>query len=418
MTVIKGANSKLFEPLTIANGKITLKHRVILAPLTRNRGTPLNPKSTPENPNRIWVPNDLMAEYYAQRTTDGGLLISEGIPPSLEGGGMPGVPGIFIPEQLEGWKKVVDAVHAKGGYIYAQLWHAGRATISAMTGSPPVSASATPWDSPDERYPYVPVGATEQVRYVDSPPIELSVPHIKRTIQDYCRAAKNAMEVGFDGVEIHCANGYLPEQFLSSNINKRTDEYGGSPEKRCTFVLELMDELAKTIGEENMAIRLSPFGLFNQARGEQRVETWSHLCRRLKAAHPRISYVSFIEPRYEQIFTTEEKDAFLRSWGLADVDLSVFREIMGDTPFFFAGGFNDQNCWGVLESGRYDALLFGRYFISNPDLVQRLKVGHPLTPYDRSTFYGPFPDPTRGYTDYLTVEQQEDAKKREENSGA
>lgn len=209
---------------------------------------------------------------------------------------MPGVPGIFIPEQLKGWKKVVDAVHAKGGYIYAQLWHAGRATISAMTGSPPVSASATPWDSPDERYPYVPVGATEQVRYVDSPPIELSVPHIKRTIQDYCRAAKNAMEVGFDGVEIHCANGYLPEQFLSSNINKRTDEYGGSPEKRCTFVLELMDELAKTIGEENMAIRLSPFGLFNQARGEQRVETWSHLCRRLKAAHPRISYVSFIEP--------------------------------------------------------------------------------------------------------------------------
>lgn len=188
---------------------------------------------------------------------------------------MPGVSGIFLPEQVADWKQAVDAVHAKGGYIYAQLWHAGRATISAMTGSPPVSASASPWDSPDECFTHIPVGATEPVRYVDDPPIELSIPYIKQTIQDYCRAAKAAMEeAGFDGVEIHGGNGYLVEQFLSSNINRRNDEYGGSPEKRCRFALELMDELARTIGEENMAIRLSPFGLFNQARGEQRVETW------------------------------------------------------------------------------------------------------------------------------------------------
>jgi len=209
---------------------------------------------------------------------------------------MPGVPGLWLQEQAVGWKKVVDAVHAKGGFIYCQLWHAGRATIPQMTGSPAVSAFASVWDSPDELYSHSPVGSDERVRYADHPPIELSLAHLKRTIQDYCNVARTAMEIGFDGVELHAGNGYLPEQFLSSNINKRMDEYGGSPEKRCRFVLELMVELAKTTGEENLAIRLSPFGLFNQARGEQRVETWSYLCRQLKETHPRLSYVSFIEP--------------------------------------------------------------------------------------------------------------------------
>ncbi|KAJ9314469.1 hypothetical protein DTO271D3_5207 [Paecilomyces variotii] len=401
----RGAQSKLFTPLTIGNGKIQLKHRVVLAPLTRNRGTPLNPNSTPENPNRIWVPNELIAKQYAQRATDGGLLITEGMPPSLESNGMPGVPGIFVPEQVEGWKKVVEAVHAKGGFIYAQLWHAGRATISAMTGSPPVSASATPWDSPDDKYSHPPPGSTERVRYIDSPPIELSIPHIKKTIQDYCNAAKSAIEAGFDGVEIHGANGYLIEQFLSSNVNKRTDEYGGSPEKRCKFPLEVVDAVASVIGEGNLAIRLSPFGLFNQSRGEQRMETWTYLCKRLKEAHPNLSYISFIEPRFDQIFSVEEKDKFLKSWGLENVDLQPFREIMGSTPFFSAGGFNDTNIWGVLESGKYDALVFGRYFISNPDLPERLKNGFPLNQYDRSTFYGPFEKPEVGYVDYPTMEE-------------
>ncbi|PGH10706.1 hypothetical protein AJ79_05297 [Helicocarpus griseus UAMH5409] len=407
MTVIPHADSKLFQPLKIANGKIQLAHRVVLAPLTRNRGTPLKAESTPENPNRIWLPNDLMVEYYTQRTTQGGLLITEGVPPSLESNGMPGVPGIFIPEQVAGWKKIVDAVHAKGGFIYCQLWHAGRATLPQMTGSPAVSSSATPWDDPEECYPYPPVGAKQPVLYSAHPPIELTHDHIKQTIHDYCSAAKAAMDIGFDGVELHGANGYLPEQFLSSNINKRTDEYGGTPEKRCRFVLELMDALARTIGEENLAIRLSPFGLFNQARSEQRVETWTYLCESLKKAHPTLSYVSFIEPRYEQIFSEEAKDAFLKSWGLLGVDLSHFRKVFGSTPFFTAGGWNDTNCWGVIESGKYDALLLGRYFVSNPDIVERLKLGKPFNEYDRSRFYGPFEDSTIGYTDYPTLAQQE-----------
>lgn len=313
---------------------------------------------------------------------------------------MPGVPGLFRQEQAAGWKKVVDAVHAKGGYIYAQLWHSGRANIPQLTGTPIVAPSSVPWDDPDEYFPYPPPHTTAQVKLADHPPIALTHDHITRTIGDFCDAARTAMEVGFDGIELHGGNGYLPEQFLSSNANQRTDEYGGTPEKRCKFVIDLMDGLARTVGEENLAIRLTPFGLFNQARGEQRVETWTHLCRELKRRLPRLSYVSFVEPRYEQIFSGAEKQAFLDSWGLSRVDLSVFRGIWGDTPFFSAGGFDGGNSWGLLEAGRYDGLLYGRYFISNPDLVARLREGLPLAPYDRWTFYGPFADPVVGYTDY------------------
>ncbi|KAJ5086988.1 Flavin oxidoreductase hxnT [Penicillium alfredii] len=397
--------SALFQPLAIANGKHILRHRIIHAPLTRNRGVPLNPTSTPDEPNRIWIPGDLVVQYYAQRATEGGLIISEGIPPSLESNGMPGVPGLFTPEQAAGWKNVVDAVHAKGGYIYCQLWHAGRATIPQMTGSPAVCPSASIWDSPTECYSHPPNGSIQPVPYAKHPPIEMSVSHIQQTIWDYCSAAKTAIDIGFDGVEIHAGNGYLPEQFLCSNVNRRDDAYGGTPKKRCQFVFELMAAVAQVVSENNLAIRLSPFGLFNQSRGEQRLETWTYLCQGLKKAHPTLSYVSFIEPRYEQVFSYEEKDEFLRNWGLQGVTLDRFRQIFGATPFFSAGGWDDQNSWGVVESGKYDGLLYGRHFISNPDLVHRLKEGLPLSPYDRSRFYGPFEDNAFRYTDYCTAEK-------------
>lgn len=318
---------------------------------------------------------------------------------------MPGVPGIFTKDQAEGWKKVAEAVHDKGAFIYAQLWHSGRANIPHLTGSPIVAPSAVPWDDPNENFMYPPPHSKTPVKLADHPPTELTHEGIKKVIQEYCTAAKTAMDNGFDGVELHGANGYLPEQFLSSNSNQRTDKYGGSPEKRCTFVLELMEELAKTVGQENLAIRLTPFGLFNQARSEQRVETWSHLCRELKKRLPNLSYVSFIEPRYEQIFSEAEKQKFLDSWSLPTVDLSSFRKIFGRTPFFSAGGFDDKNSWGVVESGKYDAIVYGRYFISNPDLPERLQNGWPLATYDRSRFYGPFEDPAVGYVDYPYYEK-------------
>ncbi len=215
---------------------------------------------------------------------------------SEQGNAMPGVPGLFIKEQRAGWKKIADAVHEQGGFIYMQIWHSGRANIPHMTGSPIVCPSATPWDDPEECFAYPPPHTATQVRYRDFPPTELSVSQIRETIQDYVRTAQWAMECGFDGVELHAGNGYLPEQFLASNVNKRSDRYGGSPEKRCTFVLELMAALAQAVGEENLAIRLSPFGLFNQIRCEQRMETWTMLCQKLKKAHADLSYVSFIEP--------------------------------------------------------------------------------------------------------------------------
>jgi 2,4-dienoyl-CoA reductase-like NADH-dependent reductase (Old Yellow Enzyme family) len=313
---------------------------------------------------------------------------------------MPGVPGLFLKEQAEGWKRVVQAVHSKGAYIYAQLWHSGRANIPQLTGTPIVAPSSVSWDDADECFAYPPPHTTTPVKLADYPPIALTHDHIARTMDDFCESARVAMEIGFDGVELHGGNGYLPEQFLSSNSNKRSDEYGGTPEKRCKFVLDLMARLAETVGAENLAIRLTPFGLFNQARGEQRVDTWGHLCRELKQRHPKLSYVSFVEPRYEQIFSAAEKQTFLDSWGLPSVDLSMFRRIWGDTPFLSAGGFDDHNSWAAIESGQYDALVYGRYFISNPDLVTRLRHGLPLAAYDRARFYGPFDDATVGYTDY------------------
>lgn len=304
----KGNESALFTPLTINNGALKLSHRIVLAPLTRNRGLPLDPNADPiTSPNRIWYPDDLLAEYYTQRTTPGGLLITEGIPPNLEGNGMPGVPGLFHPSQVAGWKKVVSAVHAKGGFIYAQLWNAGRASMPYHTGMPTISSSATPYEG-DDIYNHPPPGKSTPEKYRDFPPTELSLEGIKRQINDYCSAAKAAVfECGFDGVEVHGGNGYLPEQFLSSNINKRTDAYGGTPEKRCTFVIELMEALAVTIGSERLALRLTPFGLYNQARGTQRLETWGFLCREIKK-RMELSYVHFVEPRYEQVHSVEEKN--------------------------------------------------------------------------------------------------------------
>lgn len=200
----------LFSPLLIANGKITLSHRVVMAPMTRNRGVPLQ-LDTPNGENqgsksRTWVADDTVALYYSQRASPGGLLITEGIPPSLEASGMPNVPGLFDAVQVAGWSKVTQGVHAKGGFIYAQLWHAGRATIPQMTGCPVVSASATAWET-DETYPFRTADTKEKIRYKDFPPVEMTEENMARTVEDFVRAARMAMEAGFDGIEINGGNG-------------------------------------------------------------------------------------------------------------------------------------------------------------------------------------------------------------------
>jgi 2,4-dienoyl-CoA reductase-like NADH-dependent reductase (Old Yellow Enzyme family) len=328
---------------------------------------------------------------------------------------MPDVPGLFHEAQAEGWKKVVDRVHAKGGIVYAQLWHAGRAALPQMSGVPTLSASATPWDD-DEKYPFRTPFTKEKIAYRDFPPKEMSIQDIERTIGDYVAAAKLALDVGFDGIEVNGGNGNcsgpysyerflmadlitVPDQFLHSNINQRSDSYGGAPEKRCKFVLDLISALSTAIGASKIGVRLEPCGLYNHTRGSERVETWSHLCRELKKAH-RLSYVHFIEPRFDRIDSEKEREGFYASWNLPKVSNTVFRKAMGDTPCISAGGWDDKNCLEAVEDSQYDALAFAKWFASTPDLPERLKNGRALEPYDRSRFYGGWDGRHKGYVDY------------------
>lgn len=231
--------SKLFQPIKL--GASQLKHRIVLAPMTRVRA------------DSDGVPNDLLIKHYEQRATNGGLLITEATFITATAGGTPNAPGLFTSEQIEGWKKVTDAVHAKGGVIYNQLWHQGRATYSFLlpNNAKPVAPSAIPISGIDAM-----TGSEYEV------PHALTVEEIAQVVKDYVQAAKNAIQAGFDGIEVHGASGYLVDQFLNTSSNARTDQYGGSIENRSRFGLEVISAISDAIGEERTSIRLSPFGGF------------------------------------------------------------------------------------------------------------------------------------------------------------
>lgn len=217
-----------------------------------------------------------------------------------------------------------------------------------------------------------------------------------------------AVDSGFDGVEIHGGNGYLVDQFLSSNVNQRNDDYGGSPAKRCKFALDLIEAIGREIGVSNVAIRLTPFGVYNDMNDDARWETWGHLCRQIKVRFPQISYVHFVEARDDEI---KDNIDFSRSWGVGlgrAADLTFARDILAPIPILSAGGWNAETCWGVVEEEKtLDACVFARWFVSNPDLVERLREGRELTMYNRAKFYGPTSKREVGYTDYLTWEEQQ-----------
>ncbi|PMD31761.1 FMN-linked oxidoreductase [Hyaloscypha variabilis F] len=398
----RGAASALFTPFKIANGTTTLAHRIIMAPMTRNRGIPFpSPSST--TPTRIWLPDSLLANYYSQRSTPNGLQITENILISPSAGAMPGVPGLWLPEQVSGWKEVTSAVHAKGGIIYAQLCHHGRAALPQFTGLPTVSASATPW-STDEKYPYPPPGESSRVQLRDFPPKELSEQEIQSTIQEFVTAARNAREAGFDGVEVHAGNGYLLEQFLASGVNKRKDKYGGSAENRSRFVVEVVDAVGSAIGVQNMAVRMSPWGVYNDIEDGDRFNTWRTLCEGLGKLGG-LSYVHFVEAR------EDERAGWEKSWGEGrDVGFGWVREVLGGVPVLSAGVWDKDTVWGAVESGRVDGCVFARWFVSNPDLVERLRLEKDLTIYNRAKFYGPTSKREVGYTDYLTWEEESSEK--------
>ncbi|KEF58500.1 uncharacterized protein A1O9_06426 [Exophiala aquamarina CBS 119918] len=383
-------NTLLFQPLKL--GGLKLEHRVLMAPLTRMRGSKIS--------DGVYAPGDLNVEYYSQRASKGGFQLTEACPISRYAAGYPGVPGIFTTEQIAGWRRVTNAVHAKGGFIFCQLWHVGRATVpSFLDGKDCVSSSNIPISGK----------ALDGTEYAATPPRPMTVQEIQETVAEYAAAAKRAIEAGFDGVEIHGANGYLLDQFLHDNVNVRDDAYGGSIEKRSRFVLEVIEAVTKAVGAEKTGIRLSPYNYFQDTRDSNPNAHWAYLCEqiaKLPTEH-RIAYVHMVEPRFD-----EELDEAAKMSSLADTtdassstegkfSLVPFRKILknGGVKFLAAGNFDKDNAAPKLESDAADAIIFGRWFIANPDLPLRLAEGLPLNPYDRSSFYGASP-PSKGYVDY------------------
>ncbi|HZZ43209.1 MAG TPA: alkene reductase [Tepidisphaeraceae bacterium] len=358
-------NTNLFTELTV--GPYKLPNRIIMAPMTRNRAGDGN------------VPRDLNATYYQQRAS-AGLIITEATQISHQGQGYPNTPGIYSEDQLAGWRKVTTAVHQHGGHIFAQLWHTGRTSHSFYQpgNSLPVAPSAIPMTSPV----YVP----GQGMVPHETPRALDLHEIPALIADYARAAKNAIRAGFDGVEIHAANGYLIDQFLRDGTNHRTDRYGGSVANRTRFAVEIATAVTDAIGPEHVGIRLSPSSTFNDMADSTPRETFGQVTEQLDRLH--LAYLHVIAPT--------PKDA---KHGGASHDLipvSFFRPIFKNT-LIANGGYTLDSAQSAIADGFTDAVAFGTSFLANPDLPHRLRTSSPLTPADPTTFYG---GDERGYTDY------------------
>ena len=355
----------LFSPLRV--GSLTLSHRIVMAPLTRLRS---------EVPGD--VPVKLMAEYYGQRASKGGLIISEGSPVSIGGRGFLGAPGIYSDEQVTGWRNVTEAVHEAGGYIFLQLWHVGRVSHVDMTnGELPVSASVLPFEGiAVTGNGFVPVSAHRA----------LDIDEIPKLIEDFRNAALNARAAGFDGVELHGANGYIFDQFLQDGTNKRTDEYGGPVENRARLLFEALDAIVDVWGAESVGVRLSPNTKYNSMSDSNPAATFGYVAERLNRYG--LAYLHVIEPRVKGIETIEAN-------GVPVAAAQLRRNYRGN--ILAAGGFEPDTAEAIVEKGDADMVAFGRYFISNPDLPRRIELGLPLAPYDRATFYN---NDARGYTDY------------------
>ncbi|SHN78931.1 alkene reductase [Bradyrhizobium erythrophlei] len=367
----------LFSPLQV--GPYRLAHRVVMAPLTRMRAE-----------RSSFVPRPLNAEYYAQRATPGGLLIAEATPVTMAGRGNPGVPGIYSRAQIEGWRGVVDAVHAKGGLIFLQLWHVGRVSHSSHQpgGALPVAPSAVPITNEGM------LAMTSDGKMVPyETPRALETGEIKDVIEAFRQAAVNAKEAGFDGVEVHGANGYLLEQFLQSHTNLRTDQYGGGIENRARLLLEIMQAAIEVWGADRVGVRLSPYGIANGSGEADPMPLYAHV---VKALDPLgLAYLHFIEPRSSGAGRAEV------NWQNVPSAMVLFRPLWRGV-LIAAGGFTGETAEAAIAQGHADAIAFGRIFISNPDLPRRLQHGFPLTPYNRATFYG---GDEAGYTDYPVHEQ-------------
>jgi N-ethylmaleimide reductase len=366
----------LFSPLKV--GPYQLKHRVMMAPLTRMRAAKPS-----------LAPRPLNAEYYAQRATHGGLIIAEASPVAATGFGNPGVPGIYSEAQIAGWREVVDAIHAKGGIIFLQLWHVGRVSHSSYqpNGALPVAPSAVAI-SPE----YKTVTADGKPTIYETPRA-LETDEIGGIVAAFQQAARNAMDAGFDGVEIHGANGYLLEQFLQSRTNLRTDRYGGSIDNRARLLLEITQAAIGVWGADRVGVRLSPYGVANDSGEPDPMPLYGHVVKSLDKLG--LAYLHFIEPRSSGAGRAEV------NWQNVPSAMVLFRPLWSGV-LIAAGGFTGKAAEAAIAEKHADAVAFGRIFISNPDLPRRLQQGFPITPYNRATFYG---GEAAGYTDYPVYDE-------------
>ena len=349
-------------------GRYTLPNRIVMAPLTRNRTVTDN------------IPNALIALHYEQRAS-AGLIISEATQVCPQGLGYPNTPGIHSPEQIDGWKLVTNAVHAKGGKIFLQLWHVGRISHPDLqpNGELPVAPSAIAPEGEVATY-------TGMKPYVTPRALELE--EIPQIIEQYRTGANNALEAGFDGVEIHSANGYLLDQFLQDNTNHRTDIYGGSVENRARLLLEVTEAVVDVWGSDRVGVRLSPSGTFNSMYDSNRAAIFGHAVKELNRFN--LAYLHLVAPRVEGFGTAEDQP---------DLGAEFFRPIFNGA-IMTAGGYSFETGNAAIASGDADLVAFGRLYIANPDLVERFAANAPLNKPDRHTFYG---GDEKGYTDYPSL---------------
>jgi N-ethylmaleimide reductase len=358
--------SKLYSPFQI--GAVRLDHRIVQSPLTRLRS---------DQPGD--VPSAMMVKYYSQRASKGGLQIAEATPVSIQGRGYLGAPGIYTDAQVDGWRKVTDAVHAKGGVIFLQLWHVGRQSHVSMTGGvAPLAPSAIPVED---------LVFTKDGWIKASPARALETGEIKEIVEQFRQGAIRAKAAGFDGVEIHGANGYLVDQFLQDGSNQRTDLYGGTIENRVRFLLEVTDAVTSVRGGDRVGVRLGPSGTFGTMSDSDPNALFGHAVAALNRFG--LAYLHLIEPRID--------GSKMRADGLPPVAAHQLRRVFNG-PIIAAGGFERDSAEKIVDGGDADLVAFGRHFAANPDLVDRLRRDLPLNPHDRDTFYG---GDERGYTDYV-----------------
>lgn len=367
----------LFTPVSL--GALQLAHRIVMAPLTRLRST------RPGD-----VPNALMARYYGQRASRGGLIMTEATDVSPQAHGYPGAPGIYSRVQVEGWRAVANAVHARSGLLVQQLWHTGRISHSSMQpgGGAPVAPSAVRPRGGHFDAEFQPVATFETPR-------ALATEEVARIVEDFRAAAINARAAGMDGVEVHGANGYLIDQFLQDRTNRRTDRYGGSVENRARFLLEIVDAVVDVWGADRVGVRLSPYGTFNDMGDSAPLDLFTYVIGAL--SERGIAYLHLIEPRASEASSTGEINP------IAPDAAAIFRARFAG-PVIGAGGFTPASAADAVTRGAADAVAFGRAFIANPDLPDRIRRGAGLNPHDRATFYG---GDARGYVDYPRLDQTE-----------